>query len=66
MVVGDSLMRCGAARLTAPKMMLLLQCYSAFLISALFRLLKTPKNFAQYPSHRIFRRMHRALNVGKK
>jgi hypothetical protein len=27
---------------------------------------KRQKNFAQYPSYRIFERMHRALNVGKK
>jgi hypothetical protein len=27
---------------------------------------KDPKIFAQYPSHRIFGRMHEALNVGKK
>jgi hypothetical protein len=25
-----------------------------------------PKNFQDFPSHRIFRRMHEALNINKK
>jgi hypothetical protein len=33
---------------------------------ALFRCFKIPKILQDSPSHRIFRRMHEALNIGKK
>jgi hypothetical protein len=33
---------------------------------AVFRSLQTSKNFTRFSSHRIFRHMHGALNVGKK
>jgi hypothetical protein len=33
---------------------------------AVFSLFKIPKILPDFPSHQIFRRMHRALNIGKK
>jgi hypothetical protein len=33
---------------------------------SLFSSSPNPKKFAQYPSHRIFGRMHGTLNIGKK
>jgi hypothetical protein len=35
-------------------------------IMAVFSSFKIPKNLQDFPSHQIFGRMHRALNVGKK
>jgi hypothetical protein len=38
----------------------------AFCTEALFTWHANPKYFLFYPSHRIFKRIHGALNVGKK
>jgi hypothetical protein len=37
-----------------------------FFVQAVFTWHANPKYFLFHPSHRIFRRMHKALNVGKK